>query len=190
MFVFQFCFTITDSKLEKAKEGIKKETLDFEKEFKKSSSEKLGSKVTSKTTITNKKSVVILGKKVSETGTRVVTPPPTTPPVTPPPTTPPVTPPPTTPPVTPPSITPPPPVTPDTPTEGVLGERREVSPDAAVLGARRRVLGARRGVLGEKRVLGARTEDTSNAAGAVGVMLGSVALSGVWMTLRRKKKIQ
>ena len=182
--------TITDSKLEKAKEGIKKETLDFEKEFKKSSSEKFGSKVTSKTTITNKKSVVILGKKVSETGTRVVTPPPTTPPVTPPPTTPPVTPPPTTPPVTPPSITPPTPVTPDTPTEGVLGERREVSPDAAVLGARRRVLGARRGVLGEKRVLGARTEDTSNAAGAVGVMLGSVALSGVWMTLRRKKKIQ
>lgn len=177
--------TITDSKLEKAKEGIKKETLDFEKEFKKSSSEKFGSKVTSKTTITNKKSVVILGKKVSETGTRVVTPPPTTPPVTPPPTTPP-----TTPPVTPPSITPPTPVTPDTPTEGVLGERREVSPDAAVLGARRRVLGARRGVLGEKRVLGARTEDTSNAAGAVGVMLGSVALSGVWMTLRRKKKIQ
>ena len=72
----------------------------------------------------------------------------------------------------------------------MLGERREVSPDAAVLGARRRVLGARRGVLGEKRVLGARTEDTSNAAGAVGVMLGSVALSGVWMTLRRKKKIQ
>ena len=182
--------TITDSKLEKAKEGIKKETLDFEKEFKKSSSEKFGSKVTSKTTITNKKSVVILGKKVSETGTRVVTPPPTTPPVTPPPTTPPTTPPPTTPPVTPPSITPPTPVTPDTPTEGVLGERREVSPDAAVLGARRRVLGARRGVLGEKRVLGARTEDTSNAAGAVGVMLGSVALSGVWMTLRRKKKIQ
>ena len=182
--------TITDSKLEKAKEGIKKETLDFEKEFKKSSSEKLGSKVTSKTTITNKKSVVILGKKVSESGTRVVTPPPTTPPVTPPPTTPPVTPPPTTPPVTPPSITPPTPVTPDTPTEGVLGERRPVSPDAAVLGARRRVLGARRGVLGEKRVLGARTEDTSNAAGAVGVMLGSVALSGVWMTLRRKKKIQ
>ncbi|MDD6580621.1 MAG: hypothetical protein PUE89_06825 [Lachnospiraceae bacterium] len=182
--------TITDSKLEKAKEGIKKETLDFEKEFKKSSSEKLGSKVTSKTTITNKKSVVILGKKVSETGTRVVTPPPTTPPVTPPPTTPPTTPPPTTPPTTPPSITPPTPVTPDTPTEGVLGERREVSPDAAVLGARRRVLGARRGVLGEKRVLGARTEDTSNAAGAVGVMLGSVALSGVWMTLRRKKKIQ
>ena len=182
--------TITDSKLEKAKEGIKKETLDFEKEFKKSSSEKFGSKVTSKTTITNKKSVVILGKKVSETGTRVVTPPPTTPPVTPPPTTPPVTPPPTTPPVTPPSITPPTTVTPDTPTEGVLGERREVSPDAAVLGARRRVLGARRGVLGEKRVLGARTEDTSNAAGAVGVMLGSVALSGVWMTLRRKKKIQ
>ena len=119
-----------------------------------------------------------------------VTPPPTTPPVTPPPTTPPVTPPPTTPPVTPPSITPPTPVTPDTPTEGVLGARREVSPDAAVLGARRRVLGARRGVLGEKRVLGARTEDTSNAAGAVGVMLGSVALSGVWMTLRRKKKIQ
>lgn len=119
-----------------------------------------------------------------------VTPPPTTPPVTPPPTTPPVTPPPTTPPVTPPSITPPTPVTPDTPTEGVLGERRPVSPDAAVLGARRRVLGARRGVLGEKRVLGARTEDTSNAAGAVGVMLGSVALSGVWMTLRRKKKIQ
>ncbi len=182
--------TITDSKLEKAKEGIKKETLDFEKEFKKSSSEKFGSKVTSKTTITNKKSVVILGKKVSETGTRVVTPPPTTPPVTPPPTTPPTTPPPTTPPVTPPSITPPTPVTPDTPTEGVLGERREVSPDAAVLGARRRVLGARRGVLGEKRVLGARTEDTSNAAGAVGVILGSVALSGVWMTLRRKKKIQ
>ena len=182
--------TITDSKLEKAKEGIKKETLDFEKEFKKSSSEKFGSKVTSKTTITNKKSVVILGKKVSETGTRVVTPPPTTPPTTPPPTTPPVTPPPTTPPVTPPSITPPTPVTPDTPTEGVLGERRPVSPDAAVLGARRRVLGARRGVLGEKRVLGARTEDTSNAAGAVGVMLGSVALSGVWMTLRRKKKIQ
>ena len=173
--------TITDSKFEKAKEGIKKETLDFEKEFKKSSSEKFGSKVTSKTTITNKKSVVILGKKVSETGTRVVTPPPTTPPVTPPP---------TTPPVTPPSITPPTPVTPDTPTEGVLGARREVSPDAAVLGARRRVLGARRGVLGEKRVLGARTEDTSNAAGAVGVMLGSVALSGVWMTLRRKKKIQ
>ena len=119
-----------------------------------------------------------------------VTPPPTTPPVTPPPTTPPTTPPPTTPPVTPPSITPPTPVTPDTPTEGVLGERRPVSPDAAVLGARRRVLGARRGVLGEKRVLGARTEDTSNAAGAVGVMLGSVALSGVWMTLRRKKKIQ
>ena len=119
-----------------------------------------------------------------------VTPPPTTPPVTPPPTTPPTTPPPTTPPVTPPSITPPTPVTPDTPTEGVLGARREVSPDAAVLGARRRVLGARRGVLGEKRVLGARTEDTSNAAGAVGVMLGSVALSGVWMTLRRKKKIQ
>lgn len=118
-----------------------------------------------------------------------VTPPPTTPPVTPP-TTPPTTPPPTTPPVTPPSITPPTPVTPDTPTEGVLGARREVSPDAAVLGARRRVLGARRGVLGEKRVLGARTEDTSNAAGAVGVMLGSVALSGVWMTLRRKKKIQ
>ena len=116
--------------------------------------------------------------------------PPTTPPVTPPPTTPPTTPPPTTPPVTPPSITPPTPVTPDTPTEGVLGERRPVSPDAAVLGARRRVLGARRGVLGEKRVLGARTEDTSNAAGAVGVMLGSVALSGVWMTLRRKKKIQ
>ena len=182
--------TITDSKFEKAKEGIKKETLDFEKEFKKSSSEKFGSKVTSKTTITNKKSVVILGKKVSETGTRVVTPPPTTPPVTPPPTTPPTTPPPTTPPVTPPSITPPTPVTPDTPTEGVLGERRPVSPDAAVLGARRRVLGARRGVLGEKRVLGARTEDTSNAAGAVGVMLGSVALSGVWMTLRRKKKIQ
>ena len=186
--------TITDSKLEKAKEGIKKETLDFEKEFKKSSSEKLGSKVTSKTTITNKKSVVILGKKVSKSGTRVVTPPPTTPPVTPPPTTPPTTPPPTTPPttppVTPPSITPPTPVTPDTPTEGVLGARREVSPDAAVLGARRRVLGARRGVLGEKRVLGARTEDTSNAAGAVGVMLGSVALSGVWMTLRRKKKIQ
>lgn len=182
--------TITDSKLEKAKEGIKKETLDFEKEFKKSSSERLGSKVTSKTTITNKKSVVILGKKVSKSGTRVVTPPPTTPPVTPPPTTPPTTPPPTTPPVTPPSITPPTPVTPDTPTEGVLGERREVSPDASVLGARRRVLGARRGVLGEKRVLGARTEDTSNAAGAVGVMLGSVALSGVWMTLRRKKKIQ
>ena len=178
--------TITDSKLEKAKEGIKKETLDFEKEIKKSSSEKLGSKVTSKTTITNKKSVVILGKKVSETGTRVVTPPPTTPPVTPPPTTPPTTPPPT----TPPSITPPTPVTPDTPTEGVLGARREVSPDAAVLGARRRVLGARRGVLGEKRVLGARTEDKSNAAGAVGVMLSSVALSGVWMTLRRKKKIQ
>ena len=81
-------------------------------------------------------------------------------------------------------------MTPETPTEGVLGARREVSPDAAVLGARRRVLGARRGVLGEKRVLGARTEDTSNAAGAVGVMLGSVALSGVWMTLRRKKKIQ
>lgn len=52
------------------------------------------------------------------------------------------------------------------------------------------MLGARRGVLGEKRVLGARTEDTSNAAGAVGVMLSSVALSGVWMTLRRKKKIQ
>ena len=180
--------TITDSKFEKAKEGIKKETLDFEKEFKKSSSEKFGSKVTSKTTITNKKSVVILGKKVSETGTRVVTPPPTTPPVTPPPTTPPTTPPPTTPPVTPPSITPPTPVTPETPTEGVLGARR--SPEAAVLGARRKVLGARRGVLGEKRVLGARTEDTSNAAGAVGVMLGSVALSGVWMTLRRKKKIQ
>lgn len=123
-------------------------------------------------------------------GTKTPTPPPTTPPVTPPPTTPPTTPPPTTPPVTPPSITPPTPVTPDTPTEGVLGERRPVSPDAAVLGARRRVLGARRGVLGEKRVLGARTEDTSNAAGAVGVMLGSVALSGVWMTLRRKKKIQ
>lgn len=182
--------TITDSKLEKAKEGVKKETISIKKEFEKSSSEKLGSKVTSKTTITNKKSVVILGKKVSETGTRVVTPPPTTPPVTPPPTTPPTTPPPTTPPVTPPSITPPTPVTPDTPTEGVLGERREVSPDASVLGARRRVLGARRGVLGEKRVLGARTEDTSNAAGAVGVMLGSVALSGVWMTLRRKKKIQ
>lgn len=117
-----------------------------------------------------------------------VTPPPTTPPVTPPPTTPPVTPPPTTPPVTPPSITPPTPVTPETPTEGVLGARR--SPEAAVLGARRRVLGARRGVLGEKRVLGARTEDTSNAAGAVGVIFGSVALSGVWMTLRRKKKIQ
>ena len=118
------------------------------------------------------------------------TPPVTPPPVTPPPTTPPVTPPPTTPPVTPPSITPPTTVTPDIPTEGVLGARRPVSPDAAVLGARRRVLGARRGVLGEKRVLGARTEDTSNAAGAVGVMLGSVALSGVWMTLRRKKKIQ
>lgn len=182
--------TITDSKLEKAKEGVKKDTISIKKEFEKSSSEKLGSKVTSKTTITNKKSVVILGKKVSKSGTRVVTPPPTTPPVTPPPTTPPTTPPPTTPPTTPPSITPPTPVTPDTPTEGVLGERREVSPDAAVLGARRRVLGARRGVLGEKRVLGARTEDTSNAAGAVGVMLGSVALSGVWMTLRRKKKIQ
>lgn len=186
--------TITDSKLEKAKEGIKKETISIKKDLEKSSSEKLGKKVTSKTTITNKKSVVILGKKVSETGTRVETPPPTTPPVTPPPTTPPVTPPPTTPPVTPPvtppSITPPTTVTPDTPTEGVLGARREASPDAAVLGARRRVLGARRGVLGEKRVLGARTEDTSNAAGAVGVMLGSVALSGVWMTLRRKKKIQ
>ena len=140
-----------------------------------------------------KKTTYLYGTKTPETPPVTpppVTPPPTTPPVTPPPTTPPVTPPPTTPPVTPPSITPPTPVTPDTPTEGVLGERREVSPDAAVLGARRRVLGARRGVLGEKRVLGARTEDTSNAAGAVGVMLGSVALSGVWMTLRRKKKIQ
>lgn len=143
------------------------------------------------------KTTYLYGTKTPETPPVTpppVTPPPTTPPVTPPPTTPPttppVTPPPTTPPVTPPSITPPTPVTPDTPTEGVLGERREVSPDAAVLGARRRVLGARRGVLGEKRVLGARTEDTSNAAGAVGVMLGSVALSGVWMTLRRKKKIQ
>lgn len=191
--------TITDSKLEKAKEGVKKDTISIKKDLEKSSSEKFGSKVTSKTTITNKKSVVILGKKVSKSGTRVVTPPPTTPPVTPPPTTPPVTPPPTTPPTTPPPTTPPTtpppttpptPVTPETPTEGVLGARREVSPDAAVLGARRRVLGARRGVLGEKRVLGARTEDTSNAAGAVGVMLGSVALSGVWMTLRRKKKIQ
>lgn len=143
-----------------------------------------------------KKITYLYGTKTPETPptTPPVTPPPTTPPVTPPPTTPPTTPPPTTPPttppVTPPSITPPTPVTPDTPTEGVLGARREVSPDAAVLGARRRVLGARRGVLGEKRVLGARTEDTSNAAGAVGVMLGSVALSGVWMTLRRKKKIQ
>ena len=139
------------------------------------------------------KTTYLYGTKTPETPPVTpppVTPPPTTPPVTPPPTTPPVTPPPTTPPVTPPSITPPTPVTPDTPTEGVLGARREVSPDAAVLGARRRVLGARRGVLGEKRVLGARTEDTSNAAGAVGVMLGSVALSGVWMTLRRKKKIQ
>ena len=139
------------------------------------------------------KTTYLYGTKTPETPPVTpppVTPPPTTPPVTPPPTTPPTTPPPTTPPVTPPSITPPTPVTPDTPTEGVLGERREVSPDAAVLGARRRVLGARRGVLGEKRVLGARTEDTSNAAGAVGVMLGSVALSGVWMTLRRKKKIQ
>lgn len=139
------------------------------------------------------KTTYLYGTKTPETPPVTpppVTPPPTTPPVTPPPTTPPTTPPPTTPPTTPPSITPPTTVTPDTPTEGVLGERREVSPDAAVLGARRRVLGARRGVLGEKRVLGARTEDTSNAAGAVGVMLGSVALSGVWMTLRRKKKIQ
>ena len=139
------------------------------------------------------KTTYLYGTKTPETPPVTpppVTPPPTTPPVTPPPTTPPTTPPPTTPPTTPPSITPPTPVTPDTPTEGVLGERRPVSPDAAVLGARRRVLGARRGVLGEKRVLGARTEDTSNAAGAVGVILGSVALSGVWMTLRRKKKIQ
>ena len=142
--------------------------------------------------LSGQKITILYGTKTPTTPptTPPVTPPPTTPPVTPPPTTPPTTPPPTTPPVTPPSITPPTPVTPDTPTEGVLGERREVSPDAAVLGARRRVLGARRGVLGEKRVLGARTEDTSNAAGAVGVILGSVALSGVWMTLRRKKKIQ
>lgn len=139
------------------------------------------------TEITKVKVSELFGEKITYLyGTKT----PETPPVTPPPTIPPTTPPPTTPPVTPPSITPPTPVTPDTPTEGVLGERREVSPDASVLGARRRVLGARRGVLGEKRVLGARTEDTSNAAGAVGVMLGSVALSGVWMTLRRKKKIQ
>lgn len=162
--------------------------------------EKLSTEAWKRKIITKVKVSELFGQKITYLyGTKTpetppVTPPPTTPPttppVTPPPTTPPTTPPPTTPPTTPPSITPPTPVTPDTPTEGVLGARREVSPDAAVLGARRRVLGARRGVLGEKRVLGARTEDTSNAAGAVGVMLGSVALSGVWMTLRRKKKIQ
>ena len=127
-------------------------------------------------------------------GTKSTPTPPPTPPVVPPtppvvPPTPPVVPP--TPPVTPPG-TPDVPVTPGTPEvpgvpttpTGVLGVRRGESKPAAA------VLGARRGVLGEKRVLGARTEDTSNAAAAFGVILGSVALSGAWLTLRRKKKVQ
>ena len=145
-----------------------------------------------KKSITTKKTVEQLsGETITHWfGTKSTpTPPvvPPTPPVVPP--TPPVVPP--TPPVTPPG-TPDVPVTPGTPEvpgvpttpTGVLGVRRGESKPAAA------VLGARRGVLGEKRVLGARTEDTSNAAAAFGVILGSVALSGAWLTLRRKKKVQ
>lgn len=181
---------ITDSSTTKTKSGEKKSILGFDKKLEKESSDIFGVEVLSSMSISNKKSVVILGKHVSESSSRVVIPPtPVTPPDTPDVPDTPDTPDTPTPPVTPPG-TPDVPVTPGTPEvpgvpttpTGVLGVRRGESKPAAA------VLGARRGVLGEKRVLGARTEDTSNAAAAFGVILGSVALSGAWLTLRRKRK--
>ena len=167
------------------------QAIKFAENIERKSSEEFGYTETKETSKTRTISKFVLGKKVSKSTNKTTIP--ATPPVVPP--TPPVVPP--TPPVVPPTPPVVPPVTPITPDAPTSVDGGAEASEGAVLGARRGtnagVLGVKRrptGVLGEKRVLGARTGDESNTAAAYGMILGSVAMCGAWMTLRRKKKLQ